>query len=232
MNRSEPITPETRALANLIVDGLRMKGVSLERLSQLTGISDRFLELLVGEHYHKLPAAPYMRGYLVKIAEVLGLDGEELWRRYLAESAAVRRAGESDTFPPNRFAIPRFNWKMVLWVLLGVLILGYVLFRIPAFVDSYEFSVNITEGMVVQESAFTIKGTVNENDQLTLNGEVLYPYSNGAFEKLVTLKDGWNTFEFRVKRLLGAGKTFTKQIFYQMTTSTLPTGQASATSTE
>ncbi|PIP29988.1 hypothetical protein COX26_01135 [Candidatus Jorgensenbacteria bacterium CG23_combo_of_CG06-09_8_20_14_all_54_14] len=220
MNRSDLPASPPHALANLIVDGLRMKGVSLERLSQLTGISDRFLELLVGEQYYKLPAAPYVRGYLIKIAEVLGLDGGELWREYLAESAGLRRAGASDTLPPNRFTITRFNWKIILWALLGVLILGYILLRIPALVDTYEFSVNIADSLVVHEPAFTIKGTVNKNDQLTLNGEVLYPDSNGTFEKLVTLKDGWNTFEFKMKRFLGAGHMFTKQIFYQITTST------------
>lgn len=218
MNRSDLPASPPHALANLIVDGLRMKGVSLERLGQLTGISDRFLELLVGGQHHKLPAAPYVRGYLIKIAEVLGLDGGELWREYLAESAALRRAGTSDTLPPNRFTITRFNWKIILWALLGVLILGYILLRIPALVDTYEFSVNIADNLVVYEPVFTIKGTVNENDQLTLNGEVLYPDSNGAFEKLVTLKDEWNTFEFKMKRFLGVGHMLTKQIFYQPST--------------
>ncbi|MFH1193247.1 MAG: helix-turn-helix domain-containing protein [Candidatus Jorgensenbacteria bacterium] len=222
MTRNSESTPAPEhTLANLIADGLRMKGISIERLSQLTGISDRFLELLVGEQHHKLPAAPYVRGYLIKIAEVLGLDGGELWREYLAESTTFRRAGAGDTLPSNRFTVTRFNWKIILWALLGVLVLGYILLRIPALVDTYEFSVNIADNLVVRESTFTINGTVNENDQLTLNGEVLYPDSNGAFEKSVILKDGWNTFEFKVKRFMGSEKKFTKQIFYQ-TTSTEP----------
>lgn len=217
MTRNEPITPQERTLAGLIQDGLRLKGLSLDRLSQVTGISGRFLELLMNERYEKLPPAPYVRGYLVRIAEVLGLDGEELWREYLGGSALIRRSGSADTLPPNRFSIPKFNWKVVAWVLVGVIILGYIIFRIPALFDSYEFSVNIADNAVVREADFTIRGTVNENDQLTLNGEVLYPDAKGVFEKQVTLKEGWNTFEFAVKRFLGNEHTFTKQIFLEAT---------------
>lgn len=218
MRNNESAQATERTLIDLIQDGLRLKGISVERLAQLTGISERFVESLVGEEYKKLPSAPYVRSYLIKIAQALGLDGNELWQKYLAESEFIRRAGERDTLPQNRFTVTRFNWKLVAAVLAGVIILIYVLLHIPALVDTYKFSVNIPDNAVVSEASFVMQGTVDENDQLTLDGEILYPDSNGNFEKPVTLKEGWNTFEFKVKRLLGSEKTFTKQIFYQSST--------------
>ncbi len=215
---SESAPAPERTLTNLIQDGLHLKGISIERLAQITGISERFLGSLVEEKYQELPPAPYVRSYLIKIAQALGLDGNELWQEYLAESELIRRAGEHDTLPQNRFTVTRFNWKLVAAVLAGVIVLIYVLLHIPSLVDAYKFSVNIPDSAVVSQADFTIQGTVNENDQLTLDGEILYSDSNGKFEKLVTLKEGWNTFEFKVKRLLGAEKTFTKQIFYQGST--------------
>ena len=99
-------------LINLILEALKLKGMNLEKLSQLSGVSERSLALLLEEQFDKLPPAPYVHGYLVKIAETLNLDGRELWREYLKNNEEIRRSGKEDILPLNRFAIPKLNKKL------------------------------------------------------------------------------------------------------------------------
>lgn len=207
-----------RSLSSLIMDAMRTKGVTTARLAEATGVPERYLELILEERFEGLPAAPYLHGYLVKIAEALSLNSEELWQEFLKNHCDVHRAGETDTLPTNRFAIPRLNRK---YLLLGALVLAaaiFILLRLPPLRSTFDFSVNISDDLVVATSTFLAEGRVNPEDALTLDGETIYPDRDGRFTKVVSLKDGWNTLEFKVKRLLGEERTVVKQIYYATTT--------------
>ena len=52
---------EKKKLNNLILEALKLKGMNLEKLSQLTGVSEHSLALLLEEQFDKLPPAPYVR---------------------------------------------------------------------------------------------------------------------------------------------------------------------------
>ncbi|TSA45348.1 helix-turn-helix domain-containing protein, partial [bacterium] len=54
--------PETndQKLTNFILEALKLKGLTLDKLSQLTGVSERSLALLIEEKFDKLPPAPYV----------------------------------------------------------------------------------------------------------------------------------------------------------------------------
>ena len=56
---------------------------------------------------------------------------------------------------------------------------------------------------------------MNPNDQLTLNGERLYPDKDGKFEKSIQLQSGFNTLTFSIKKLLGKEYIINKQVFYK-----------------
>lgn len=208
---------EKKNLINLILEALKLKGMNLEKLSQLTGVSERSLALLLEEQYDKLPPAPYVRGYLVKIAETLNLDGRELWREYLKNNGEIRRSGGEDTLPLNRFAIPKLNKKIVAISGAAVLIIAIIIFRLPAFFGQPELKIsNISENpTIVNEATFAVHGIMNPADELTINGEAVYPQKDGNFEKSVLLQPGFNNLVFQIKKLLGRIYTVEKQIFYQ-----------------
>ena len=208
---------ETKTISTTIITALKAKGLTVEKLAQATGISDRFLESLVEERFEDLPPPPYVRGYLIKIAGVLGLDGEELWREYLSGNGSIKRAGGGDQLPRNRFASKGLNKKVIL---VGVVVLGialYVIVKTPLFSGQPGFTLtNPTQDITVtQEPTFILSGTVSPAHTLTLNGERIYPDRNGSFEKEILLHAGFNTLVFSVKKLIGKEKVTHKQIFYK-----------------
>ena len=192
-------------LSSLILETLRAKNLSVEKLSQMTGVPERFLNLLIEERFEKLPAAPYVRGYLLKIAQALNLEGNRLWGEYLKDNALIRRSGKKDELPPNRFALSVITVNKKIIAFVGVLlILGiFVAIRLPSILGVPELIVDVEDDVVTSSSVITLSGTIELKDQLTINGELIYPDSNGAFTKTVTLEPGFNTFVFNAKRFLG-----------------------------
>lgn len=209
---------ESKDLSSIIIETLRTKSLTVERLSQLSGVSERFLTLLIEGKIEKMPSRPYTHGYLLKIAGVLNLDGERLWQEYLKNNESVRRSGKNDQLPKNRFAIERINRKTLAITGIILIILGYLLTRLPSFFGKPELSlVNLDNETNVAVATFIIQGKMNPSDQLTLNGERLYPDKDGKFEKSIQLQPGFNTLTFSIKKLLGKEYIINKQIFYKQT---------------
>jgi len=212
---------ETRPLRDILLDALRVKNISAEKLSMLSGVSERFMNALLEDEAKQLPSAPYVRGYLIKIAEVLGLDGQELWNAYVKPNVDIRRAGAEDSLPNNRFLAPKFRAKLLIIGGLIVIAVVYGAIKIPGlFGVSSLTDLNIEPDMVVRESSFTVRGSIDPSDQLAINGEILYPKTDGSFEHAISLTPGFNTIEFKVKRFLGKEETITRQLFYEAPTST------------
>ncbi len=212
---------ETRTLTELLVDTLRIKNVSLEKLAQISGISERFLNALLEGRLEDLPAAPYVRGYLMKLADVLGLNGEDLWSVYLKHDTVIRRAGKGDELPGNRFGYPKFKVRPTIMISIAILLVVLGALRFPTLFGGASLVIkNIEPNMIIRDASFIVRGSMDKNDSLTINGEIVYPKDNGDFEHNVELQKGFNTLEFKMKRFLGTETVITKQIFYETPTST------------
>jgi len=207
----------TANLSTILVDALRTKNFNLEKLAELTGVSERFLELLIEEKFGRLPSVPYVRGYLMKIAEVLNLNGEKIWAEYLKDNETVHRSGRQDELPRNRFAAKGLDKKTILIIVVAVAIVVYLIFRIPDFLGGPQLTLfNLNENNVVREPDFNISGKMNPKDELTINGEIIYPQKDGRFEKVIGLQPNVNIVTFKIKRFLGKEYTITRQIIYQI----------------
>ncbi len=215
---------EQKNLAALIAEALRVKGLSVEKLSQLTGISERPIAMLLEEKWDKLPSSPYVHGYLLKIGEVLGLDGQKLWSEYLKNNEAIRRSGKEDILPPNRFALSRWNKKFIWGGVLAFFIVVYGASRIVSFYSQPMLVINGFPGnsLTTTSSIFTISGRMDPNAQLTINNEQVYPDKNGFFEKTIPLlqPNNFTPLTFDIKKPFGKDYVITKQIFYEVASTT------------
>jgi len=207
-----------KSFSSFLLEAMKMQGVSFEKLVETTGVSDRFLELLIEEDFEKLPASPYVHGYIMEIAEALNLDGQKLWQAYFKESDMVKKSGHSDMLPQNRFiASPRMRKKIVIGtvIIVVLVVIGYVLLRVQRSVGDPAFTINIGENTVTADTVFDVKGSVDPRDQISLNGIQLYPLTDGTFEKKIQLQSGFNTLSFKIKKFLGEEYTVNKQVFME-----------------
>jgi transcriptional regulator with XRE-family HTH domain len=234
------IPPDT-SFEQFFAEKIKERGISLKKLSDVTGIAPAHIEsLLRGDHEH-MPSAPYLHGYLVRLGSELGFDGEEWWAKF-KKDGLVKNSGELDTLPKNRFikqSPPKYLWVIVA----GIVILIYLGFQTPHIFGKPRLTVTFPDAdpYVTASSTFTLTGTVSDVDSLSLLGEsgeqepiIINP--DGSWSKTVLLGVGPNPFEIAAKKFLGGETDVTENIFYQSvpggattTASGIPMGDASGT---
>lgn len=197
------------------------RGISVDKLAEISNIPKRYLIAMIEGDIDHLPATPYARGYLGKIASLFDIDPYPLYESFQQVSSKTS-AGKNDHLPHNRFANPE-NKKQLTLVIAGVLSLVVIIIiggRINSFLGIPSIEVNIPEKvgannfLETHDRLITIKGDVNPKDSLAINSESIAVDSSGHFEKEVVLNSGINIFEIKVKRFLGREKTITRQVFY------------------
>lgn len=207
---------QEKRLSGTFTEIMRVKNLDVEKLSQLTGVSERYIKFFLEEKFKELPAAPYIRGYLTRIAQTLNLDAEKVWQEYLENNEKVKRAGKEDRMPENRFIIKTPPSKTIIF-LGAIFFFALIAFLRTLYLNSskLEFQNLKDDITIVKTSAFTIKGKIDPSYKLTLNNGEIFLDKNGSFEKEVFLETGFNTFYFKAKKVLGKENVIKKQVFYQ-----------------
>jgi len=192
------------------------RGINILKLSELTDISEYYLVALLNHDSKSLPPAPYIRGYIFKIAEVLILNGEELWRLY-SQTLVVKTSGGEDKLPLNRFALRPISKAKIAIGILVLLVIIYFGWRAGGFfgTPSIEITNPAISGFTTNESVIKLTGKIDPRDKLMIKGEEAPTNETGYFEKQFKLDSGINMIEFKVKRLLGKEIVVTKEVIYQ-----------------
>lgn len=207
---------EQKSLREILKAQMDIKGLTKKRLADLTGISERYIEGLMEGNFLKLPSAPYVRGYLIKISSILDLDAKETLTLYKKEEG-VKTSGPTDKMPHNRFAIKPINKKFILAFLLILLVGAYLIKNASRLIGEPELTIAnpFAQTAIVANPLIELTGKINPKDKLLINNEETAVNSDGTFEKLYNLQIGLNTVEFSAKKILGREARVVKQIIYQ-----------------
>jgi hypothetical protein len=202
----------------LLNEALELKNVNHEKLAEITGIPERYIWAIQNVDIEKLPAAPYVRGYIKKISEVLHLNHDELWDLYKKE-LSHKQSGAHDKLPENRFAIQRLSKKTLSFVFAAAFVIVYLFFNMDRLIGAPELLITTPTDLIVATTEGTIElaGVTEQRDKLTINGEEIFVNPDGTFFKDYYLQPGLNTIEFKAKRLLGKETTEIRKILYQPT---------------
>ncbi|MCL4406303.1 MAG: helix-turn-helix domain-containing protein [Patescibacteria group bacterium] len=204
-----------KTLAELMEELITGRGLNIDKLAELTNIPKRYLSALCQNDVKSLPAGPYVRGYLNKIAAVTGVEPTGLYAAY--KKLGFKTSGKEDALPSNRFAIQKPANRWIIAGALGLLLIIGVSLKIKDVLGIPTINVNLPEtDLIVQAPTAIIEGKIDPRDSLQLNGEPIYPDSTGAFSEEVPLEQGINTFEFKIKRFLGRETKIERRIIYEI----------------
>lgn len=209
---------EFKPLKEIIKEEMRSKGLNTQKLSELTGITPKYLKALLENDFSQMPPAPYVRGYLDNIAKVLEIDSEPLWQEYKKESE-IKRSGAKDTLPINRFAPKSFNKTALIITIVILIILAFLLPKISSFLGrpSIEITSPLSDQFQTAQDIFTLSGKIdNPQDKLTINSSEVIVNSDGTFQQQVVLNEPGchNDYDFIVKRFLGLSTAVKRTICY------------------
>lgn len=205
---------QIKTINGILDEALDAKGLNLEKLAQITDIPMNYLNALYRGDFKQLPPAPYARGYINRIAEVLNIDAQNVWQIYKDN---LKTSGEEDKLPANRFAFKKIKKRKFVIIGLAVIILIYLGLQGGKFlgIPSIEISNPSADNAIINNAIIDLRGKIDPQDKLTINGEDLSTDANGYFEKNFSLDPGLNMIEFKVKRLLGKEIKITRQVIYQ-----------------
>ncbi len=199
---------------------VRERGIDLKKLSETSGIALKHLTAIAAGDFKKLPSAPYFRGYLMRLGEILDFDPEMWWQR-LNTGGFVKSSGSEDRMPKNRF-VTKINGK-ILWISLGILlVIIYLAIQLPRILGKPEITVTFPQGNPASASfqELNILGTVKNADELTINSSSIPIEENGLWQNKVLLGSGPNSFRIVAKKFLGREATIDLKIIYQPQTTT------------
>lgn len=207
---------EQKSLKDIILERVETKSLNLEKIFQNTGIPKHYIETILSGEWHKLPAAPYTKGYFKKLEDALGFETGFLWSIYKNE-AEIQSSGAEDKLPENRYAIKNISYKWI-WPVLVVVAIGiYLGINASHLIGRpiLKISNPLQATLVTNLGNFTLEGEADSNDKLFINENEVYIDKSGHFQENYNLQPGLNTFEIIAKRFLGKETRVVKQIIYQ-----------------
>ena len=195
---------------------IKERGITLRKLADATGIAPMHIESLLRGDFDALPSAPYLRGYLLRLGDELGFDGEEWWKRLRREGIIKNYSGSADTLPRNRFireTPPKYLWLIAAAALIAI----YFAFQAPRILGTPVITVTFPTAnpYSTTSSTITITGTVSNADTLYLNNTQEIPVApDGSWQETVLLGAGENPFKISAKKFLGGESAVTENILY------------------
>ncbi len=188
---------------------------TLNEVSHLTNISEKFLASIESGQYHRLPADAYVFGFLRSLAELYHADPASLVEQYKHEHAlgreSIKAAQQYKTFTPPKFAVTPRTITVGAILVFAVFILGYLFYQVHSVSQPPTIVVTSPhDGDVIHASSVVVTGRVDVGDQLDINDQAVLVDSSGDFSQSVSLTPGSLTLSFVAKNSFG--KTSTKNV--------------------
>ncbi len=164
---------EELAFGEFLAGQMKERGFSAKKLSDATGVALPYIETMLRGDFEELPSAPYARGYLMRIGQTLGFDGEAWWQK-LRGNAEVRRSGPLDALPKNRFLgqpLPKWVWPAAAVAAVAAAYLAFALPRVlgrPFLAVSYP----VSSPFETTSTIIVLRGTVRNADTLYLSNGI------------------------------------------------------------
>lgn len=115
--------------------------LSIDKVVEETHIIKKFIEAIESEQFNAFPGEAYLKGFLRTYSEYLGLDPEDVVRRYERIKLA-----ESPTPMEQLIPKPRFDFRPLLLIAFIVLIAGFAIWGIVA------ISLNVSKNIANADS--------------------------------------------------------------------------------
>ncbi len=206
--------PEETTFEIFLRDQMKDRGLSLKKLSDITGIAVNHIENMLRGDFEHVPSTPYFRGYLIRLGEVLNFDGEAWWKK-IEQEESVRKSGPADALPKNRFAEESLAKTIAISAIILV-ILVVVGFTLPHIFGKPIITITSPQGnpYIAASDSMIIHGTVKNADSLYIDGDEVTVASDGSWQKNVFLQSGPHAFDISAKKFLGGTTDITEQIIY------------------
>lgn len=199
------------------------QGLSLEVIAHSLRIPVRTLQALEQGELHTLPADVYVRGFLRRYVEVLGLDPVLLLRAFAIERARFPTkttafpwmlAGRAQARPWDRIttrAVAVLGGGIVLLVVFFYVVFQVRTYTRPPRLDVFEPPADSE----VQEPTVTVRGRTDATAEVSINGGRTAVRSDGTFEEELGVGEGVNTLRVVAQSIGGRETLAVREVLFR-----------------
>lgn len=198
---------QEREAAKLTVDDIAYK----------TRIPVKYISLLEEGNYKNLPAEVYVRGFVSKYAEVLGLDKDNISKIYSQESVAFNKTrikkNEVPTLKYPRFVITPRLIAVALGIIFFVGIFGYFGKQVYFLIKPPQVLLEtMQDDFVTEKENHLLRGSVIGANILTINNKTINFNESGQFSEYIDLSNGLNVIELKAENKFGKVTTLVRKV--------------------
>ncbi len=212
--KTNSIKDSYQLLAQVLKQAREKQGLSRQAAAEKLGVAPKYLDLIEAGRFSDLPAGVYQTLYLKKYIQFLGLSEKVLEKikfetkgDFVADPFVIKKTEEKKVF-----LIPRLL-KNVLIVSLVFICLFYLHSQFSRAVSAPELIIeNPPQNLVTQAHSLEIRGLVEPETEVTVNGQLVLSDSQGKFKQVVNLRSGVNTIVVVAKKKHGAEKMVVRQV--------------------
>lgn len=217
---------ETQYFGQFLEERLKEKGITIKKLSEISGISLKHLNALKNDDFPALPPAPYIHGYINKLGGLFGFEPEEWWQR--VKISELNIYSPADAPPKNRFIKLRMQGGGIAAILVFIVVFSVFGFGSPRIFGKPAITIQYPDKnpAIATSKNITLVGMVTLGSQLYINGELVEINNGGLWEKTIVLESGMNPVEIKAKKFLGGETMILQQIIYETSTTSLGTNPA------
>ena len=193
-------------------------GFSIEDVARDLKTSSRFIRGLEEGNYGEFPAKVYAEGFLKKLLQMLLVEQktpvlDEFHRNW---EEWTSRQSKPAALPYHWRHGPLITPKIFFLCLFGIFLFGFFIFlgfRLIHFTGAPRVVLDAPmEEAVITEPVVSVKGVIEKESRLTVNGREIKIDENGNFDDEIQLASGLNTLEFQAENRFGKLTKITRHV--------------------
>ena len=212
-------TKDNLKLNDFLIERRKFMRIRFGDLSARTGIPAKHLKKIEKGEWCDLPSGVYVKGFLKKYAQTVGLDEAEVASRYESEwnqicALPASLAGNQNL---NRFdLLKNISLRKIFTAAAAVFVIGYVLWQFRVILERPDLNLENppTEDVVSAEAVLELAGRVSPGAALTVNNDPVYPEESGGFKKNVELLPGLNVLEIKAVSRFGKESKIIRRVTF------------------
>ena len=173
-------------------------GLTLEEVSQATGVYEKFIHYIETGKYHLLPPGVYVLGFLKKLANVYNISCDALLEQYrkelgIVEHAASEKLRAKKTWK-ERFSNITVTPKLITFAgsaAIGLIAFLYVVFQVFAINKTPALAINEPKNdAVISGTSIKVSGKTDAGNIVSINGQNVFVEPSGEFHTTIGVAPG------------------------------------------
>lgn len=207
-----------RTIGEILRKARLEKKLTLEDIERNLRIRKKYLSALEENAWDKLPALPYIKGFLRNYSAHLGLLPEEMvaiFRRQFRQQEKAGLLPEGIIDPLNKPLLNITPQTATAFIVIAsiVLFFSYLFLQYKAYVSPPNLTlIKPQEGEVIASETVQVVGQTDSDAVVSINNQKIALSQNGEFSTNLSLAPGVNTISIEATSKHGKKRTTTRTI--------------------